>query len=132
MDTITAVFPLYENFDSLDVLGPYQAFFYGGITPCLAAETAGMVTSLEGVSIQAPIGFDDARQFDLLFVPGGAHLEKVLDRGPLGNNPYLDFLVRQSQNAKLICSVCTGALLLGAAGLLDSELATTHWAYKDV
>jgi cyclohexyl-isocyanide hydratase len=129
---ITIGFPLYESFDSLDVVGPYQAFSYAGVLPTLVAETTAGVTSLEGITILPAASFDDCGQFDVIFVPGGSDLTKVLDLGPLGANPYLDFLVSQAENATLVCSVCTGALLLGAAGLLDGCVVTTHWAYKDV
>jgi cyclohexyl-isocyanide hydratase len=125
-------FPLYDSFDSLDVLGPFQAFTYSDLTPVLVAESDCPVTSLEGVGVLPTATFDTCDQFDVLLVPGGANLPGVLSGGPRGANPYLDFLTRQAQGAKLVCSVCTGALLLGAAGLLDGLTATTHWAYKDV
>ena len=56
----------------------------------------------------------------------------MLDLGARGSNPCLDFLARQARDAQLVCSVCTGALLLAAAGLLDGHTVTTHWAYHDV
>jgi len=130
--SLTAVFPLYKNFDTLDVMGPLQAFLYGGIDSTLAAQEPGGVTSLEGITVQATESFDCAPQYDILFVPGGSDIPSVLDLGPRGSNPYLDFLTRQAQGAKLVCSVCTGSLLLGAARLLDNRTVTTHWAYMDV
>jgi cyclohexyl-isocyanide hydratase len=126
-------FPLYEDFDSLDVLGPYQAFTYSDdLTPVLLAETDCPVTSLEGVGILPQSTFECCGQLDVLMVPGGSQLQNVLKQGPLGANAYLDFLAQQAQGAKMVCSVCTGALLLGAAGLLDGFTVTTHWAYKEV
>jgi cyclohexyl-isocyanide hydratase len=80
----------------------------------------------------ATAAFDVDTQYDLLFVPGGADIPSVLDLGPRESNPYLQFLIRQAKGARLVCSVCTGSLLLAAAGLLDKRTATTHWAYKDV
>jgi transcriptional regulator GlxA family with amidase domain len=130
--SLTAAFPLYSKFDTLDVMGPLQAFLYGGITSTLVAGEPGGVTSLEGITVQATGRFDSCTQYDILFVPGGADIPSVLDLGPRGANPYLDFLERQAGGAKLVCSVCTGALLLAAAGLLDGRTVTTHWAYKDV
>jgi cyclohexyl-isocyanide hydratase len=125
-------FPLYETFDSLDVLGPFQAFNYSNLTPVLVAESCKAVMSLEGVGILPGATFDDCGQFDVLFVPGASDFTKVLDQGPRGANRYLDFLAAQEPGARLVCSVCTGALLLGAAGLLEGYIATTHWAFKDV
>jgi cyclohexyl-isocyanide hydratase len=129
---LTAVFPLYPGFDTLDVLGPLQAFLYAGITSTLAAAQPGGVTSLEQVTVQATEGFDSETQHDILFVPGGSDIPSVLALGPSETNPYLRYLRRQAQGAQLVCSVCTGALLLAAAGLLDHRAVTTHWAYKDV
>jgi cyclohexyl-isocyanide hydratase len=125
-------FPLYETFDSLDVLGPYQAFTYSQLAPVLIARSSSAVTSLEGVGILPSTTFGECGQLDVLFVPGGSDFTQVLNLGPLGSNPYLDFLVEQAKGAAMVCSVCTGALLLGAAGLLDGYIATTHWAFKDV
>src|SRR5579883_3114233 len=130
--SLTAVIPLYHGFDSLDVLGALQSFLYAGIATTLTAEDCGLVTSLAGVPIHVGYTFDSPVQYDILFVPGGNDIPSVLRGGPRGSNPYLNFLARQAQGAQLVCSVCTGALLLAAAGLLDDCTATTHWAYKDV
>jgi cyclohexyl-isocyanide hydratase len=125
--------PLYPTFDSLDVLGPLQVFSYApNISVSLIAATLDAVTSLEGVRILPDLTFDcfadpESANLDVLFVPGGADIVSPLQQGPLGQNEFLDFLVSQAQHAQLVCSVCTGALLLGAAGLLDGHVATTHW-----
>jgi transcriptional regulator GlxA family with amidase domain len=129
---LKAGFPLYEKFDSLDVFGPLQTFFYAGFDNWLLAGRDCEIQSLEGVSIKPRAVFEDSPQLDILFVPGGSDFTSVLNQGPLGDNTYLDFLARQAEKAALVCSVCTGALLLGAAGLLDGHTVTTHWAFKDV
>jgi cyclohexyl-isocyanide hydratase len=130
---ITIGIPLYTNFDSLDVLGPYQTFFMQH--PTLKATILGPdknpVTSFEGVAIVPQGTFDSSPQFDVLFVPGGVELEKMLDRSK-SSQAYLDFVSRQAKGAKLVTSVCTGAILLAAAGGLDGYRATTHWAYQSV
>jgi cyclohexyl-isocyanide hydratase len=124
--------PLYADFDSLDVLGPFQTFTFAGMDRYLIGETCDPVTSFEGVSILPRTTFDDCPQLDVLFVPGGSNTVAVLEKGYPGSNPYLDFLIRQAPGAQLVCSVCTGALLLAGAGLLDGQLATTHWAFQNV
>jgi cyclohexyl-isocyanide hydratase len=124
--------PLYPGFDSLDVLGPFQTFTFAGMDRYLVAADRCLVTSFEGVPIEPRTTFEDCRQLDVVFVPGGADPVEVLLEGHPGENPLLDFLVRQAAHAKLVCSVCNGALLLAGAGLLDGHLVTTHWAYKDV
>jgi len=121
--------PIYPTFDSLDVLGPYQVFTYAPeIVLHLVAATLDAVTSFEGVRIIPELTFEDCPQLDVLFVPGASDVVSPLQQGPLGKNDFLDFLVKQARCAQLVCSVCTGALLLGAAGLLDGHMATTHWA----
>lgn len=129
-------FPLYESFDSLDVLGPFQTFTWAEMDRYLLGPTAATVTSFEGVALTPRKSFSDCVkekiQFDVLFVPGGADPVAVLQQGKPGSNPYLDFLAAQAPGCTLVCSVCTGALLLAGARLLDDHIATTHWAFKSV
>lgn len=121
--------PLYPTFDSLDVMGPYQVFTYApNLELHLVAATLNIVTSLEGVRVMPELSFDQCPKLDVLLVPGASDLVSPLKQGPLGSNELLDFLVRRAEDAQLVCSVCTGALLLGAAGLLDGHMATTHWS----
>jgi len=128
--------PLYEGFDSLDVTGPFQTFTFAEMECHLIGpgDTSGPlpVTSFEGIRILPDTTFESCPQLDVLFVPGGSNPVEVLTVGHPGSNPYLDFLIRQAEHAKLVCSVCTGALLLAGAGLLNGQVVTTHWAFKDV
>lgn len=131
MEPLKVGFPLYEGFDSLDVIGPFQTFTFAGMDRYLLGPTCEVVTSFEGVALKPRATFDDPKlKLDLLFVPGAENPIGVLQKGHLGKNPYLDFLARQAPHCKLICSVCTGSLLLAGAGLLDGHIATTHWAFK--
>lgn len=121
--------PIYPSFDSLDALGPYQVFTYApNLEPHLVAAKLDPVTSLENVRVLPELTFASCPRFDVLFVPGAADLISPLKQGPLGRNALLDFLIHQAATARLVCSVCTGALLLAAAGLLDDHIATTHWS----
>jgi len=131
--------PLYPNFDSLDVLGPFQTFTMAAdrLEPKLLAASKAPVLSFEGVEITPHATFDQTKSLDVLFVPGGIKLEDVLKAGSPDKNPYIAFLRRIAKPDKegkpiLITSVCTGALLLAAAGLLQGFRATTHWNYKSV
>ena len=124
--------PLYPNFDSLDVMGPLQTFTFAAMDCYLVAESKDLVTSFENVSILPHCTFDDCPQLDVIFTPGGSDPVAVLTAGHLGQNAYLDFLAKQAPKAQLVCSVCTGALLLAGAGLLDGCTVTTHWAFKEV
>jgi transcriptional regulator GlxA family with amidase domain len=120
--------PVYGDVNVLDVTGPYEMLSWAGLDVQLFAPTPGLVTCRGGLSIQATGAFEQAPAFDVLWVPGGD--PDALAR--LMGDPervYLDFLIRQSVHARYVASVCEGAMLLAAAGLLDGYEATTHWAF---
>jgi transcriptional regulator GlxA family with amidase domain len=129
--TITIGMPVYPGVDLLDVTGPFEMLNWMNqagrpVEVLLIAEQAGEVTTRDGFTFKAPMSFATAPRLDVLWVPGGAPaaLKQLMqDRG------YLDFLVAQAKTARFVCSVCEGALLLAAAGLLDGFQATTHWAF---
>lgn len=125
--------PVYEGVDLLDVAGPHEIFQWMNgsgqdIEVWLIAETAGDIKTRDGFTFKACKSFGDVAKLDVLWVPGGdpAALKRLMS-GP--SRAYLDFLIRQSQTAQYVCSVCEGAMLLAAAGLLDGYRATTHWAF---
>jgi cyclohexyl-isocyanide hydratase len=125
--------PVYQKVDLLDVAGPHEMFCwmnaYGRQAEVqLIAETAGDVTTRDGVTFKAPLGFADVTALDVLWVPGGDPGALAVLMGDSGRT-YREFLVRQAGNARYVASVCEGALLLAAAGLLDGYRATTHWAF---
>ena len=82
-----------------------------------------------GLVFKVSAGLGSAAPADALWVPGGEpdSLARIIAEGK--NSAYLNFVRRQSAQSKWICSVCEGALLLAAAGLLDGFLVTTHWAF---
>ena len=122
---------LFPKFELLDVCGPAEMF---GVAPdffklVTIAEKAGPVTSTQGPALVAEYGFDDSPQLDLLMVPGG-----LGTRAEIENARLLRWLAKQSALAELTMSVCTGALLLAKAGLLDGRKATSNkraWALTD-
>jgi cyclohexyl-isocyanide hydratase len=125
--------PVYEGFDLLDVCGPWEMLSWAkykvpDLALQLVAELPGLVTSNSGVAIEVKTGFAGAGKFDVLWTPGGAPdaLSRLMNDK---RRTYLDFLVRQAEGARYVCSVCEGALLLAAAGLLNGYTATTHWAF---
>jgi transcriptional regulator GlxA family with amidase domain len=118
--------PIYYHVDLLDVTGPFEMLSWGGFDITIAAQEKGLVKCRGGMVIQADTSFADSPRFDILWTPGGdpdALSARMEDR------VFLDFLIRESQGASYVCSVCEGALLLAAAGLLDGYEATTHWAF---
>ena len=120
--------PVYPGVDMLDVTGPYEMFGWAGLDVQLAAQSPGPIPCRGGLVIQVTAAFKDSPQYEVLWVPGGD--PPALAR--LMGDPtrvYLDFLIRQSHRAVYVASVCEGALLLAAAGLLDGYEVTTHWAF---
>lgn len=128
-----SIFVLYDGFDILDVSGPYAFFQDGGLNPVLAAVEKRKYKSVQGIEFQAQYSFKDKKLLELLkgdfllFVPGGYGPDFV--KQFYNGNPMLTWLSQVTPNAKMVSSVCTGALIAAAAGLLDNCEVTTHWAF---
>jgi cyclohexyl-isocyanide hydratase len=119
---------LFPNLTQLDLTGPYEVFArMPNAAVLLIAETLAPVRSERGLTILPDTSFDDAPQCDLLFVPGGIGVNSMMEHAPM-----LEFLRAQAEGARYVTSVCTGALLLGAAGLLRGYRAATHWLAMDL
>lgn len=122
------VFALYEQMTALDLVGPYQVFALApGMEVTLAASTAGAKRTDSGMVIHAEKALGDVASADVIVVPGTGQ-----PQAPLADKLLLEWLARISPKAQLTCSVCTGSLVLGAAGLLRGKRATSHWAALDV
>lgn len=115
---------LFPNFTQLDLTGPFEVFHrLPGAEIDLAAASLDPVESEGGLAIVPTTLLAAAPQADVLFVPGGPGVnEAMLDDDVVG------FVRRQGERAAWVTSACTGALLLGAAGLLAGYQAATHWA----
>jgi transcriptional regulator GlxA family with amidase domain len=120
--------PVYDDVDLLDVTGPYEMFTWGGLTVELVAAGPGPIRSRNNFYFFVDKSFSEASPSDVLWVPGGAP-DALAAQMSDPSRIYLDFLIRQSAQSKWTASVCEGALLLAAAGLLDGYEATTHWAF---
>jgi len=119
---------LFPDLTQLDLTGPYEVFARMPDTDVmLIAETPAPVRSERGLTIAPDTTFAGAPQCDVLFVPGGIGVNAMME-----HPPALEFLRAQAAGARLITSVCTGALLLGAAGLLLGYRAATHWLAMDL
>jgi len=119
---------LFPNLTQLDLTGPYEVFSRLPDTKVfLIAETVAPVRTEWGLTIIPDATFDDAPDLDLLCVPGGWGVNAMLEDAAL-----LSFVRDRGQRARYVTSVCSGALLLGAAGLLKGYRATTHWASHDL
>lgn len=125
--------PIYDKVDLLDVAAPREMFYVmkesvPEVEVILLSAGGGAVTTRDGTVIKAEMAFAEAPRLDVIWVPGGDPSALTA----LMNDPervYLDFLVACSDHACYTASVCEGALLLAAAGLLDGYEATTHWAF---
>jgi cyclohexyl-isocyanide hydratase len=123
------VMPVYESVDMLDVCGPCEMFRWAdGFEVDLVAEVPGLVQFNGGFSFEVPDGLGAPTPCDALWVPGGNPQSLTRIIGDPART-YLDFLVGQAAVSRYVCSVCEGALLLAAAGLLDGYEVTTHWAF---
>lgn len=126
---LSVVIPVYDQVDLLDVAGPYEMLSWAGIAIDLVAAEPGLISARAGFSFEAPKGFADAPgPYSALWVPGGAP-QSLADIIADPDGPYLSYVRAQAATASWVCSVCEGALLLAAAGLLDDYEATTHWAF---
>ncbi|MEG4351299.1 DJ-1/PfpI family protein [Microcoleus sp. LAD1_D5] len=119
---------IFPGMTQLDMTGPYQVFSMMPDTRVLLLwKTLEPVTSSEGMTILPTATFNDCPSLDVLCVPGGAigQVEMMQDA------EVLEFLRQQGKTAKYITSVCTGSLILAAAGLLQGYRAACHWAFRD-
>ena len=115
---------LFPGMTLLDLVGPHTAFSPSMKVHLIAATMDDIVCDT-GVRIRPQTTFTDAPQhLDVLFVPGGAGTASAtLD------TELLDFLTERGTRARYVTAVCTGSIVLGAAGLLDGYQATTHWTH---
>ena len=124
-DTTTIVFLLFPGITQLDFTAPAQALsrMPGAVLAAAAARLDPIATD-SGFAILPTHDFAGAPQADILCIPGGHGVTEALN-----DAATIDFIARQAAGAAWVTSVCTGAFLLGRAGLLAGKRATTHWVY---
>ena len=123
--TLHIGFLIFPGIQQLDLTGPYDVL--GSLPDVklhLVWKDLAPVPSSTGLVFTPTTTYADCPTLDVLCVPGGAGVGALME-----DPPTLDFLKAQAQTARYMTSVCTGALVLGAAGLLRGRKATTHWAY---
>ncbi len=124
-DPFVIVFAVYPGVTQLDFTGPYEVLSrLPGAQVVIASGAGGPVTAEKGLTfLSVPIA--EVRTCDLICIPGGAgQTEAMVDPA------YMDGVRRLGGQAKWVTSVCTGSLILGAAGLLKGKRAATHWGYR--
>ncbi|MBV8784432.1 MAG: DJ-1/PfpI family protein [Gammaproteobacteria bacterium] len=122
------VFPLFPGVTQLDFTGPLEVLSrLPGAQVVLASRTGGALPASGGVTFTGLVPLREVPDCQVLCVPGGfGTTEAMLD------GEYLAQLRRLAGEARYVTSVCTGSLLLGAAGLLRGRRAACHWAYREL
>lgn len=119
------VFVLFDNVTQLDFTGPVQFLSrLPGADIHVVSKDGSAVTTDSGFAIMPRSGFADCPPADILCVPGGHGV-----RDAIADRAIVDFVRQQGSAAQWVTSVCTGAFILGAAGLLQGKRATCHWGY---
>ncbi|MGE4372616.1 MAG: DJ-1/PfpI family protein [Xanthobacter sp.] len=112
----------------LDLTGPYEVFASAQNTQVdLVWKTTDPLRASTGLRLTPDVTFEDAPAYDVICVPGGSGVNPLLK-----DEDTLNFVRAQAKTARFITSVCTGALVLGQAGLLKGKRATTHWNAIDL
>ena len=115
---------IFPRLTQLDMTGPYEVLARLPETKVeLVARTLEPVTSDRGMQIVPTVTYESCPRLDIVMVPGGPGQQDLME-----DEAALAFLRKQAAGAKYVTSVCTGSLVLGAAGLLKGKRATCHWA----
>ena len=121
-------FILFPNLTQLDFTGPLQVLHrLPNSTTHILAKTRDPVPTDCGLGLMPTASFAEAPQLDIICIPGGFGVV-----GAMQDDETIAFVARQAPGAKYVTSVCTGAFVLGRAGLLKGRRATTHWAYTQL
>lgn len=126
--TIEIGFIIFPRVQQLDLTGPYEVLaMVPGARVHLVAKTPEPVATATGLVLTPTVRFAECPALDVVCVPGGSGVNPLME-----DAETLGFLRRQAEGARYLTSVCTGALVLGAAGLLRGKRATTHWGAHDL
>jgi len=123
---ITIVIPLYQGVTQLDFTGPHQFFSRLPDTEVIVASIEAQPVSADGLVFSGLHDLEQVSRCDVLCVPGGVGCAEAME-----SDEYMACIRRLAQAATYVTSVCTGSLILGAAGLLKGRRAACHWAWRD-
>jgi cyclohexyl-isocyanide hydratase len=119
---------LYPQVDQIDFTGPFEVLSrLPNSTFHVLGQEKAPVRDVKGLLLTPEVTFREAPQLDVLLVPGGWGQQALME-----DEATLGFLREQAAGARYVFSVCTGALLCGAAGLLQGKRATTHWSAMEL
>lgn len=118
---------LFDNYTALDVVGPYEVLSKIPDSKIyMVAVKPGIYKDIKGLQLSAGYSLKDIENPDILVIPGGFGIDSVLN-----NRGILNWIRNAHKTSTWTVSVCSGAILLGAAGLLENRKATTHWNRKE-
>ncbi|GJE40134.1 DJ-1/PfpI family protein [Methylobacterium persicinum] len=118
----------FPGVQQLDLTGPYEVFASAkGASVHLVWRDTQPIRSSAGLTLIPDMTFAEAPNFDVLCVPGGGGVNAILT-----DEPVLAFVRDKAAKARFVTSVCTGALVLGRAGILRGKRAATHWNAMDL
>ncbi|MER6360525.1 DJ-1/PfpI family protein [Kitasatospora sp. NPDC001527] len=119
------VIPLFEGFEPLDAIGPYEilALVPGATVRFVTGEPGPVRDAFGAMPVHVATAYPEVERCDVLLIPGGGGIRPML-----ADPAFLDWVRRIHAGTRFTTSVCTGAVVLGAAGLLKGLTATTHWA----
>src|SRR5437773_1190026 len=121
-------FLLFPNITQLDLTGPHEVLsMMPGAEIHLIWKSKDPVRAVSSLAMLPTTTFAECPQLDMICVPGGPGMNALLT-----DRETLEFLQRQAKGARYVTSVCTGALVLGAADLLRGKRAATHWMSMDM
>jgi cyclohexyl-isocyanide hydratase len=123
---ISVVFPIFPGVTQLDFTGPYQVLVRTPGVRVTVASQGGKTVEANGLTFGNLTALESVDDCAVLCVPGGSVADGLRDKTLIGH------LRRLGLQARYITSVCTGSLLLGAAGLIRGKRAACHWAYRDL
>ncbi|AYY27310.1 DJ-1/PfpI family protein [Bacillus paranthracis] len=121
---------LFNEVEVLDFAGPFEVFSITKVheekpfTVYTVSQNGEMITARNGLKVKPDYSIEDLPPVDILIIPGG----KGARENEVKNDIVINWIRQQMKEVKLMTSVCTGALLLAKAGLLEGLKATTHWA----
>ncbi|MDR3612028.1 MAG: DJ-1/PfpI family protein [Candidatus Obscuribacterales bacterium] len=119
---------IFDGIDQIDVTGPFEVLSRLPNSTCrLFGASMSTVCDMHGLKLTPDAILSDSPQLDVLHIPGGAGQESLMD-----NEEVLGWIRAQAAEAKIVFSVCTGALICGAAGLIKGRRATTIWSAIDL
>jgi transcriptional regulator GlxA family with amidase domain len=123
---------VFDDAEELDFAGPWEVFtMASNIQPkahevMLVAESNKPVRCAKGMRVLPDVTFENCPKLDVVLIPGGQGTRREVE-----NKPMLDWIAKVSKDCQWVTSVCTGAMLLTAAGPAKGKRVTTHWAFVE-